>query len=170
MSATLVGPKAKGVLPRPVNSLSLIQGALSLWSFCADIPKVRGTAGYFYPIIKDGKVAGPIITTLSEHDTAVGVMYPLESGVAMSSMNLADNFPKYGAIGAFGIQGDGIALNNLYMLPQDQPYSFESGQIYNLESSRYISKIPPGAGLGGAHSAINEPEVAHAVWLAVMGR
>jgi len=170
MSATLAGPKAKGVLPRPVNSLSLIQGALSLWSFCADIPKVRGTAGYFYPIIKDGKVAGPIITTLSEHDTAVGVMYPLASGVAMSSLDLADNFPKYGAIGAFGIQGDGIALNNLYMLPQDQPYSFESGQIYNLESSRYISKIPPGAGLGGAHSAINEPEVAHAVWLAVMGR
>lgn len=168
MSATLAGPKAQGVLPRPVNSLSLIQGALSLWSYCLDIPLARGTAGYFNPVMRDGKVTGPVITTLSEHDSAVGVLYPLASGVAMSSLDLAEKLPKYGAIGAFGIQGDGIPLNNMDMVPCGQDYNFKSGQIYNLESSRYISKIPPDAGLGGAHSAIDEPEVAHAVWSAAM--
>ncbi|MEP0873857.1 hypothetical protein NDA01_29550 [Trichocoleus desertorum AS-A10] len=167
MSATLAGPKVQGVLPRPVNSLSLIQGALSLWAYCSDIPKARGTAGYFYPVIRDGKVSGPIITTLSEYDSAVGVLYPLASGVAMSSASF-EVFPKYGAIGAFGIQGDGISLNPLQMLSCDRDYDFKSGQIYNLGSSQYICKIPPDAGLGGAHNAIDEPEVAHAVWSAAM--
>jgi hypothetical protein len=55
------------------------------------------------------------------------------------------------------------------MLPHDASYSFEAGRIYNLESSDYIRKIPADAGLGGAHSAIDEPEVAHAVWEAALG-
>lgn len=168
VSATLVGPKAKGGLPRPVNSLSLIQGALSLWAYCADIPKERGKAGYFYPLIAKGMVKGPIVTTISEHDTAVSILYPLASGVAMSSLDLPPDLPKYGGIGTFGIQGDGLVLNNMMMLPCDQDYSFAAGKIYNLQSSEYISKIPPDAGLGGAHNSIDEPEVAHAIWTAAI--
>jgi hypothetical protein len=171
VSATLAGPKAKGVLPRPVNSLSLVQGAVSIWSYCLDIPVARGKSGYFYPLIADGKIAGPIITTLSSLDSAVGKMYPLACGIALSKADFdAMNLPYYGGIGAFGIQGDGVPLNNMQMLPCDRDYSFEAGKIYNLESSKYICKIPPDAGLGGAHSSIDEPEVAHAVWMAVMGQ
>lgn len=167
MSSTLAGPKAQGELLRPVNSLTLIQGAVSMWAYCADIPKDRGYAGYFYPIIRDGKVAGPIITTISEHDTAVGLLYPLASGLAMNTINFA-GLPKYGAIGAFGIRGDGIPVNALEMLPCGQDYGFEAGQIYNLESSRYIYKKPKEAGIAGAHGEFDEPEVAHAVWSAAM--
>lgn len=172
VSATLAGPKAKGVLPRPVNSLSLIQGALSLWAYCADIPKARGKAGYFYPLIADGKVAGPIVTTISSLDTAVGKMYPLACIVALSEQDFGESLelPYYGGVGAFGIQGDGLVLNNIQMLPCDRDYSFEVGKIYNLESSKYISKIPPDDGLGGAHCSIDEPEVAHAIWAAAMGK
>jgi hypothetical protein len=168
VSATLAGPKAKGLLPRPVNSLLLIQGAMSLWTYCADIPKEPGTAGYFHPLVVEGKVGGPIVTTLSEHDTAVGVMYPLACSIAMSSAAMLVELPKYGGIGAFGIQGDELGANNIQMLTCDQAYSFEAGKIYNLQSSKYISKIPPDAGLGGAHSSIDEPEVAHAVWAAAI--
>lgn len=165
MSAALAAPKGQGVLPRPVNSLSLIQGAVSLWSYCADIPVARGKSGYFYPLVANCKVAGPIITTQSEYDSAVGTLYPLASGIAMSSVDFApEKLPRYGAIGAFGIKGDGIDITNLDMLPSDQDYTFEPGKIYNLEASQYIRKIPPDARLGGAHSAIDEPEVAHAVW------
>jgi hypothetical protein len=168
VSATLAGPKGKGVLPRPVNSLSLIQGALSLWAYCQDIPVARGNAGYFYPIIADKKVAGPIVTTQSEHDSAVGRMYPLASGIAQSNPDFApENLPRYGGIGTFGIQGDGLEIHDTQMVAVGQPYSFEVGKIYNLEASRYISKSPNGA-LGGAHSAIDEPEVAHAVWSATL--
>jgi hypothetical protein len=168
VSATLVGPKAQGILPRPVNSLSLIQGALSLWAYCSDIPKEKGKAGYFYPIISETKVAGPILTTLSEHDSAVGVLYPLACSVAMSSAAMPAELPKYGGIGSFGIQGDGLKTNPIFMLPYEQNYNFEAGKIYNIQSSKYICKIPPDAGLGGAHSSIDEPEVAHAVWTAAM--
>jgi hypothetical protein len=168
VSATLAGLRGNGVLPRPVNSLSLIQGALSLWSYCADIPVAKGIPGYFYPVIADGKVAGPIITTQSEHDSAVGTLYPLASGIALSNPNFADTLPRYGGIGAFGIQGDGLEISDIYMLPCNQAYNFEQGKIYNLESSRYICKIPSDAGLGGAHSSIDEPEVAHAVWSAAI--
>jgi hypothetical protein len=169
MTATLAGPRGQGVLSRPVNSLSLIQGALSLWAYCRDIPVARGRAGYFHPMIADGKVAGPIITTQSEHDSAVGTLYPLASGVALSNPDFAlENLPRYGAIGAFGIQGDGLEIADIEMQPVDRAYPFEAGKIYNLEASRFIAKIPPNAGLGGAHSAIDEPEVAHAVWSAAM--
>ncbi|MEM6838641.1 MAG: hypothetical protein AAF609_17520 [Cyanobacteria bacterium P01_C01_bin.120] len=169
MTATLAGPNRQGVLPRPVNSLCLIQGALSLWAYCQDIPVKQGSAGYFYPVIAEQKVVGPIVTTQSEHDSAVGKLYPLASGIAMSNPDFApDNLPRYGAIGAFGIQGRGLEISDIDMRPVEEAYIFEAGKIYNLEASRYISKIPPDAGLGGAHSAIDEPEVAHAVWSAAM--
>lgn len=169
VSATLAGAKGKGVLPRPVNSLSLIQGALSLWSYCADIPVAKGKPGYFYPLIADHKVAGPIITTQSQHDSAISILYSLASGIVMSDPNFADTLPRYGGIGAFGIQGDGLEISNIDMLPCDRAYHFEPGKIYNLEASKYIYQIPQDAGLGGAHSSINEPEVAHAVWSAASG-
>ena len=171
MSSTLGGPKAQGVLSRPVNSLTLIQGAVSLWAYCPDVPKSKNP-GYFYPLIRNKKVAGPILTTLSEHDTAVGKLYPLASGVVIGdpSLDISDrDLPKYGAIGEFGIRGDDIPINNMYMLTCDQQYDFKLGQIYNLESSRYICNKPPEAGLAGAHGEFDVPEVAHAVWTAAMG-
>lgn len=174
VSAMVAGPKGKGTLVRPVNSLSLIQGALSLWSYCLDIPVDPGRPGYFHSIITDKKVSGPIITTHSEHDTAVGKMYPLGAGIVLSDVSfdpeLEDRvLPKYGGLGTFGAAGNGLDAVNMSMLPCDASYSFEAGKIYNLESSKYICKTPPDAGLGGAHSSIDEPEVAHAVWEAALG-
>lgn len=174
VSAMLAGPKGKGTLVRPVNSLSLIQGALSLWSYCLDITVEPGRPGYFHSIVKDKKVSGPIITTQSDHDSAVKKMYPLGVGIALSDVDYpveleGRKLPKYGGLGTFGAAGDGLGIVNMSMLPHDASYSFEPGKIYNLESSEYICKIPPDAGLGGAHSAIDEPEVAHAVWEAALG-
>ena len=41
VSAMLAGPGGRGLLLRPVDSLSLVQGALSLWSYAPDIPGAR---------------------------------------------------------------------------------------------------------------------------------
>src|SRR5262249_2834365 len=82
VSATVSGPGGRGTLVRPINSLALLQGALSLWSYCAAVPAAPGKAGYFASIIADRKVAGPLVTTQSEFDTAVGRLYPLGAGVA----------------------------------------------------------------------------------------
>jgi len=167
VTATLCGPKEGGQLPRPVNSVALVQGALSIWSYCADIPYQTGTPGYFHRLLmKPTRVSGPILTTQSEHDTALSKMYPLGAGVtAQVSLKPVELPPKYAAVGTFGIRGDNLPLEFLDMLPVNQSYSFSPGVIYNIESSSFINQR---SGRGGAHNDITKPEVAHAIWSAAM--
>lgn len=164
-SATLAGPESCGALVRPVNSVALLQGALSLWSYCPDIPVADHRAGYFHSLVADGKVAGPIITTQSQLDTAVGKLYPLAAGVAQQVNFAPGELPKYGALGTFGARGDRLDVVDMTMLPSEASYSFAPGKIYNLEGSRFICDVR-GGGLSGAHNDIAKPEVAHAVWSA----
>lgn len=164
VSATLAGPQ-HGRLPRPVDSAILIQGALSLWSYSSSVPGAPGTPGYFHRLTANNCVAGPIVTTQSEHDTAVGSLYPLAAGVAGQVVFAPGELPKYGALGTFGARGDGVDVVDLEMLPVGQRYDFAAGKIYNLESSKVICH---GSGASGAHSDIAHPEVAHAAWSAAM--
>lgn len=166
-SSLVGGLGANQALPRPVDSVALVQGAVSLWAFAERIPNQSGP-GYFQPFIQRKAVRGPIVVTRSRFDKAVGTLYPLASQVAFASASFAAAFdddealPKYGAIGAFGIRGR-ADLTNRTMLPESQPYRFEPGKVYNLESSQFISK---GGGISGAHSDIDGPQVAHALWQA----
>lgn len=167
VSAMLAGPNGRGSLVRPVNSVALVQGALSLWSYCSDIPVKPGRPGYFRSAIGDRKVNGSIITTQSEFDIAVGKMYPLAAGIILSSVDFAsEQLPKYGALGTFGTRGDGLEIVDMKMLPVSSSYHFEPGKIYNLESSEFICEYQ-GFGIG-AHNDIAKPEVAHAVWSAAL--
>ncbi|MEB3279327.1 MAG: hypothetical protein VKK42_10460 [Lyngbya sp.] len=171
MSGMLAGPKNWGVLERPVNSLFLIQGAFSHWSYCPDIPVTPGVAGYFHPLIAEGKVSGSMITTYSKFDTAVCKWYPLAAS-ASSLLTRSVSFfefnqlPMYGALGAFGARGgDDFQAVDMDMLDQNSPYPFYPGQIYNLDSQEFIRE---GSGPEGAHNDITHPEVAHAVWQAAI--
>ncbi|MEK0194154.1 hypothetical protein [Microcoleus anatoxicus] len=167
VSSILSGPKGKGILVRPVDSLALVQGAVSLWSYCSKISYERDRLGYFNTIIAQSKVAGPIVTTHSQFDYAVGRMYPLAGKTAFSSVDFAPGqLPKYGGIGSFGLGGDDLAAENTNMLPCDASYDFKPGKIYNLESSKFICNVELGGPTSGAHCDIAKPEVAHAVWSA----
>jgi hypothetical protein len=141
----------------------LIQGATSLWGFCSSIPNVN-QPGYFRRIIEEGRVAGPIVTTQSKRDTAVGKFYPVAAGVALQVAFGPGQFPKYGGLGAFGIQGPGLSSHDLVMGESTHAYGFAGGNIYNLEATGVIKD---GSGAAGAHSDIAKPEVAHAMWEAV---
>ena len=163
-SATVAGPAGTPDLPRPVDSLFLVQGALSLWSYAGDIPYVKGTAGYFHRIVEHGLVRGPIVTTRSTHDTAVGRFYPLGAQIRRQLV-LGDELPAYGGIGSFGIQGI-AGVEDMPMRPPAFRYAFKPGTIVNLEASDVIKN---GGGPSGAHSDIAHPEVAHAFWSAVLG-
>ncbi|MGD1805244.1 hypothetical protein ACP6PL_07355 [Dapis sp. BLCC M126] len=169
VSATIAGKGGKGELLRPVNSLALLQGAVSLWSYSSQSPYVPGNkSGYFHSIIADKRVDGPIVISRSEHDRAVGKLYPLAGKVAFSAVDFAPGkLPKYGGIGAFGAQGEGLDIVDLNMLDRDLDYSFESGKIYNIEGSKYIcaNKLVPGL---GAHCDIYQPVVAHPVLQAAL--
>lgn len=165
VSATVAGPGGCGQLVRPVHSVALIQGALSLWSYASEIPCAGGQPGYFHAIIADRRVAGPIITSQSEYDTAVGRWYPLAAGAARQVSFAPGELPKYGALGSYGVRGTGPTVADLALRPADAAYGFEPGQVYNLESSAVICE---GGGASGAHSDIAKPEVAHAVWEAAL--
>ena len=165
VSAMLSEAGGKTTMSRPVDSVALVQGALSLWSYCSDIPKAPGKEGYFRSVLAEGKVRGPIITTQTLFDTAVGRFYPLGAGLARQVTFAPDEYPKYGALGAFGARGPGVEVVDLKMLPSNLDYDFQGGRVYNLESSQFINQ---GRGAAGAHNDIAKPEVAHAVWQAAM--
>jgi hypothetical protein len=166
MSSMLAGPDGRGEL-RPVDSLFLVQGALSLWSFCKSIPRVPNRPGYFRSVIADRKVSGAIVVTMSEHDTAVHKYYPLGAGVRRQVAYAPGELPKYGGVGVFGIRGPGIEIEDLDVGHCDHDYNFQSGTVYNLDAAAYINKME---GASGAHNDIAHPEIAPALWQAVMPR
>jgi hypothetical protein len=137
-----------------------------LWSYASAIPFDAGGPGYFHRTVLEGRIGGPLVTTQSRFDTAVGRLYPMASHISgEAAFDLAE-LPKYGAVGTFGLQGlaDGVG-KDMPMLPADGEYEFRPGGIYNLEGSRFISKME---GSSGAHNDIAGPEVAHAIWQAAL--
>jgi DNA/RNA endonuclease G (NUC1)/V8-like Glu-specific endopeptidase len=165
VSAAAAGPAGGAGLPRPVDSLVLLQGAVSLWAYCASIAFARGRPGYFARLLTGG-VRGPVVTTQSRYDTAVGTWYPRGATVARQVSFALGQLPKYGGIGAFGVQGPGLAITDDAMRPADAACGFEGGRVYNLEASAYIRTSL--SWFSGAHSDICHPEVAHAIWSAWM--
>ena len=163
ISGMLGGPNANRPLVRPVDSVALVQGAVSLWCYAPSIPFRNAGPGYFHRILPDGKVSGPLVTTQSRYDKAVGQLYPLASHIhGSASFAVGGAFPSSAGSGLWHprlrrrpIQTD------MSMLPASGSYGFEPRKVYNLESSQYICK---GGGASGAHSDIAGPEVAHAIW------
>jgi hypothetical protein len=163
VSGMVGGPNAQGQLPRAVDSVALVQGAVSLWCYAANIPFTGAGSGYFSRILADRRIRGPLLTTRSKFDYAVGRFYPLASRIRGSAA-FAGQFPEFGGIGTYGIQGvaDNIGVD-LTMKAAGDSYSFEKGELYNLDGSQYICHQD---GLSGAHNDIAGPEVAHAIWAA----
>ncbi len=165
VSATVAGGAASKPLVRPVDSLFLVQGALSLWAFAPDIPYAAGTPGYFHQVVQQGLVKGPIVTTRSRFDTAVGRFYPQGAKLKQQYVLVDSPFPKYGGVGAFGIQGTAASPQDVPIKPATSVYGFRPGTIYNVEASRVIKAMD---GASGAHSDIAHPEVAHIFWEAAL--
>ncbi len=161
-SAMLGGGQKIVASIRPIHSLSLVQGALSLWSYTANAYST-GTPGYFWPLIERHLVAGPIVTTQSIHDTAVRVLYPYAAGVARQFHMAERNakLPKYGGLGEHGIRGADCNPQSLEVLGLNQIYGLRPGQIYNVDCASVIKKMHP---VSGAHSDISHPEIGHLVW------
>jgi hypothetical protein len=161
----VVSAMVTGRLTRPIHSMALMQGALSLWSYCSAIPVAAGRAGAFSGIAAEGRVSGPIVTTQSIFDSAVGRFYPIGAAMGRGVDYLPGELPRYGALGAFGAQGPGLDVVELEMLGSAAAYHFAPRHVYNLDASRYIRT---GSGSFGAHSDLAHAEVTHAVWAAAM--
>jgi hypothetical protein len=163
VSSALAGAQRSG--RRPVASLTLVQGAMSLWSFCAAIPSAPGRPGYFHRVVADGLVDGPVVVTTSVYDRAVRTFYPLGAGARGQVDYLPEKLPTYGAIGSFGVRGPGIEIVDVDLRPVEVPYHFRPGVVHNLRADDVIRE---GGGVMGAHSDIAKAPVAHAVWQATL--
>jgi hypothetical protein len=166
VSSMMLGRDGSGSVP--IASALLVQGAMSLWSYCEDIPEKRGTAGYFRPVVSKGVVSGPIVVTTSRFDSAVGTWYPRAAAPSrqVDFDVTAQKLPKYGAIGTFGLNGPGLVLEQGEISEDvNFDYNLAAGRIYNLRGDRVIKT---GGGFSGAHSDIAHPQVGHAFWEAVL--
>lgn len=163
VSGMVRGADGSAPLHRPLDTLLLVQGAMSLWSFSASIPVAGERPGYYSPVIQAHSVSGPVLTTCSAYDTAVCRLYPLAAGAARQVSFAVGDYPKYGALGEFGARGEGVDPVDLRIRSVDAGYEFEPARLYNLEASTVIRE---GGGLSGAHNDIARVEIAHALWTA----
>jgi hypothetical protein len=163
VSSAVAGRRPAG--RRLVASLALVQGAMSLWSFCSAIPAAPERTGYFHRVLADGLVAGPVVVTTSVHDRAVRSFYPLGAGARGQVDYGPDRLPTYGAIGTFGARGPGLQVVDDDLRAVDQPYDLRPGVVHDLRGDDVIRDS---AGVMGAHSDITKPPVAHAVWQAAL--
>ena len=176
-SACVAGTAGRRSGSKPVHSLNLVQGALSLWSYCTDIEagiagpipsrRSRGpTPGYFRRIIDERLVSGPIITTQSEFDSAVGTLYPWAAWLQKGSSSTPKpiNCPSMGLWGLSDFRDQDATIKNMAIGDANVDYGFEAGKIYNIDSSRIIKET--GGGASGAHSDICHAEVGHLIWTA----
>ena len=172
VTAAVAGPIEHGELTnrlsRAVTSLFLVQGAMSLWSLAESIPFPPKEPGFYRPMQLDPLlVSGPIVTTQSSFDGAVGTFFPLGAKAGHDRVLAADDLPEYGGVGTFGLHGTEPppAPDPKLILAVDAQYIFEPRRIYNIDSSRVIRN---GSGPSGAHSDIEHPEVAHLFWAAAL--
>ena len=148
----------------PVHSMLLVQGAQSLWSYSSTIPAVRNRTGYFHRLLVDEMVAGPVITTRSVHDRAVGFFYPLGASASREVSFAPGALPKYGGIGTFGAQGSGFVAEDVPIGTVTTDYGFGPHTVFNIDATAVIKS---GRGPSGAHSDISHAEVAHLMWQAI---
>jgi hypothetical protein len=163
-SAAIAGPPGGPDPGTRVDTLVLVQGAMSLWSYCSEIPGQPGVPGYFHSIVRDRLVSGPTVVTTSVHDRAVRVFYPIGAG-ARGDVDFGSprKLPVYGGIGTFGLRGPGIEIEDESLERVDEHYRFQPGVVHNLDADRVITKM---TGLMGAHSDICHSELARVVWRA----
>ena len=161
-SAAIAGP-SDAPKPLKVHSLLLLQGALSIWAYAEDPPNTAAE-GYFHRLLVRRAVIGPIVTTRSRLDFAVGRFYPIGAGIAQQIVLGEGDDPVYGGLGAFGIRGVDDA-KPAQILPVGSDYGFARGAIYNVDASAVIAARKP---IEGAHNDIVHPEIAEMAWQAVL--
>lgn len=141
---------------RPVTSMCLVQGAVSLWAYAPSVPQRHGGGrGYFADLLSPDFVSGPIGVTRSRWDYAVGRFYPLAARIAGQYL-LGEELPRFGGIGSFGAAGIADAVELPPLVPGQQSVGPFARGIYNLDAGGVIAALD---GISGAHNDIAHPEL-----------
>lgn len=142
----------------PVKSLLLLQGAFSHFAFADQLPHDHSRAGALKGMAS--RVDGPLLTTHSLKDHAVGAAYPAASFVnGDDAAATQDQASRWGAMGNGGAQAVQAASQPLSK--PGKAYSFNKGKWLNLDANQVIIH---GGLPAGAHSDIVHP---HTAWAAL---
>ena len=139
----------------PVKSLYLLQGAFSHFAFADALPMDRSRGGALKGMA--ARVDGPLVASFTDHDTAVGKLYPLASLSSRDdAAGLEDRLFRWGGIGHDGAQAVDATVAALG--PVGSSYPFQPGRFVNLDGNAIVNRGGPPS---GAHSDIFHPEL---VW------
>lgn len=161
MLSTIAGPGDP--LPRPVESLILLQGAVSHEAMADQVTGTNSPGGYRAALDAD-RLNGPVVATFSRMDQACGRAYPIGSRLANQVgelEGLLDRFRALGAVGARGIEAD--LDHREAMLDVNRSYSISGRGVWSIDGG-----TSPGNFITG-HSDIRSPQVAWLI-LSTIGR
>jgi hypothetical protein len=143
-------PSPKGF----VNSMSLLQGAFSHYSFSAKFDD-SNKPGFYRNLLTESRVSGPIIITHTRADKAVGVAYAVASrAMRQIASAMGDKNDPFGGLGSNGAQKTTEAKDGTLPkagAPFDVPLTKAS--MTNLLSD----------GLIMSHGDVRNPNAAYAV-------
>jgi hypothetical protein len=152
-----------GVTP---DSLTLLLAAFSAFSFAPEVPGFD-RPGFYHQVLASRRVRGSIVVLHSEHDRALGVLYPhLKSGVdrghapAPGRVGHSARTVAGSALGAVGARGVGAPDIDLV---EAQRIGLPRWPIVNVDGSRVVRAEAP---FVGAHHDIHHAEIATLVLLA----
>jgi hypothetical protein len=160
--ATLVTSMALGGA-RPA-SLTLLLAAFSAFAFAPSIPGFR-RPGFYYPLLAEERVDGPIVVLRSHHDRALGTFYRTVTGGAKVERASAPERGRPGgrfaraatvaasALGAVGARGVGAPEVDLLDV---QRTGIPQYRIVNVDGSGVVK---PSERLLGAHRDIFHREI-----------
>jgi len=156
VSYTLTGLQTSANGTSPVKSLFLIQGAFSHFAFAQQLPFDRSRKGDLAGM--NTRVDGPLLTTFSAFDKAVGYAYPAASVLANEDASAAaDLMYRWEGMGCDGAQAVNAASSPLGDPPCN--YVLRKGEWLNLDGNSVITQ---GGLPAGAHSDIIHPQIAWA--------
>ncbi|MGW2114021.1 serine-threonine protein kinase [Streptomyces zhihengii] len=141
-----------------VKSLTLLQGALSHYSFACGLPHAPRGGGALAAL--QDRVDGPVVASYSRHDSALGVFYPLAFGLAGDPAAAGDD-PRWRAMGAEGIRAvPGAVRMSLGEALRD---GLPGSGCVSVDAAQVVRRGGPPA---GAHSDICHEELARLVLVA----
>ncbi|MEP7022925.1 MAG: serine/threonine protein kinase [Actinomycetota bacterium] len=143
----------------PVKSLTLIQGAFSHFSFAHPTPCQAVPSGALAGMLS--RVDGPMLSTFTAADRAVGWWYPAASMLAhQNAQSLTDLTYEWGGMGHDGFQ-QSSGSTTLELTVEGFEYGFTKGGVYRLDANNVINAMQ--SSFSGAHSDIQHPEMVWAV-------
>ncbi len=139
----------------PVRAVTLLQGAFSHFAFADPLPFDASRKGALAGMLT--RIDGPLVVCFSEHDDAVGRLYPLASLASGEDAAAGQNrLYRWGGMGFDGAQGVSAPLDQLQPAGPTASYRFQNQKALNIDAAEVVRN---GAPPSGAHSDILHPEL-----------